>query len=126
MILGSLKDTVSELSKRVMQYYEELVKTTAKFDDLRLYTRESLEEYKKIIQKQQDRMSDLEKERVKAEAELLTKIDGLEARLNALSEKALHSVAMEAARSIMDEKIQISHDALNGNPGRLEDNPKND
>lgn len=107
MILGSLKDTVSDLTNKVMLYYEELVKITVKFDDLRLYTKESLDEYKRVIENLQGRMVELEIDRVKAEAELQTKIDSLEGRLDALSEKALHSVAMEAARSIMDEKISI-------------------
>lgn len=110
MIFGSLKDTVSDLTKKVMLYYEELVKITAKFDDLRLYTKESLDEYKRVIENLQGRMVELEIDRVKAEAELQTKIDSLEGRLDALSEKALHSVAMEAARSIMDEKISIHAD----------------
>jgi hypothetical protein len=97
---GAANDALAKLVSRVASLYEELVKTTTKFDEVRTYTRESIDEFKRLIERQSDKIERIERERVKAEAELLSKISGLESRLNALSEQALHRAAEDFFRKI--------------------------
>jgi len=110
MSLGSIKDLVADLSNKVVGTYEQLVETNVRFTELRKYTKESIDEFKRLIEKQEEKIERIERERIREETKLAGRINSLEAKLNGLSEQALHSVALEAARSIMDEKISIRDD----------------
>ena len=61
------------------------------FEELRRYTRETIDEYKRLLERANDRIERVERERVAKEAELHAKIEGLSSRLDALSEGALHA-----------------------------------
>ncbi|MEO0686000.1 MAG: hypothetical protein AAFY76_13405 [Cyanobacteria bacterium J06649_11] len=104
-MLGSAKEVMSDLSKRLADYYEKLIQTSAQCDELRIYTKETVDEFKRVIERQEDKIDRIEKDRIRAETELLTKINALEGRLSALSEQALHAVAKEAATTIMVNKM---------------------
>ena len=92
-MMGNLKETVAELVTKVGELYRELVTNTVKFEELRKYTKETLDEFKRLLERLSDKLQESEKDRVRREAELLSKINALEARLNALSEQALHAAA---------------------------------
>lgn len=100
-----IKSVIAELSAKIAELYKELVTNTVKFDELREYTRESIGEFKRLLERNSDKVERIERERIRAETELLSKINALEARLTALSEKALHVAAKEAARSVMEEAL---------------------
>jgi len=99
--LGGAKEALTQLTKSVAELYRELITTTVKFEEVRKYTKEAIDEFKRLIERQSDKVDRIERDRIKAEAELMAKISGLEARLNALSEGALHVAAgVEAAKYI--------------------------
>ncbi len=50
-------------------------------------------------------MDRIERDRIRVETELLSKINALEARLSALSEQALHAAAQQAARAVMEDVV---------------------
>jgi len=82
--------------------YKDIVITTDKVEALARSQREIFDELKRGAERLSDKIDRIERERTKAEAELLAKIAGLEARLNALSEQALHVVAKDVARETME------------------------
>ncbi|WP_204151944.1 hypothetical protein [Leptolyngbya sp. CCY15150] len=98
-----MKETVEGLASKVAELYRELVTNTVKFEDLRQYTKESLDEFKRLIERLNDKLEEAEKDRIRREVELSSKIHALESRLDALSEQALHSVAREAAIQVFEK-----------------------
>jgi hypothetical protein len=94
MMGTGIKESLSDLVKKSTELYKELVTTNVKFDSLRVFTKETIDEFKRLLERQGDKLDQIERERIRAETELLSKINALDARLNALSEKALHA-AME-------------------------------
>lgn len=103
---ANFKSAISDLSTRVAELYKELVTNTVKFEEVRKYTKESITEFKRLLERDSDKIERIERERIRVEAELLSKINAQEARLNALSEQALHVAAKEAARSVMEEALR--------------------
>ena len=91
--MGGLKETVSELAVKVGELYKELVTNTVQFTELRQYTKETLGEFKHSLERLSDKLEASEKDRIRRETELLSKINALEARLEALSQQALHAYA---------------------------------
>jgi len=98
---GTIKETVSTLASKVTALYEQLVTNNARFDELRKYTKESLDEFKRLLERLSDKLDAAERDRIRVETELRSEIKALEARLNALSEQAMHAVAKEAAIEVM-------------------------
>ncbi|WP_166141783.1 hypothetical protein [Methylosinus sp. RM1] len=84
-------------AKKLADLYADMVTTRVQFDGLRQYTKESIDEFKRLLERQSDKIDRIERERIKAEAELQARIQGLEARLNVLSEKALHAAVADMA-----------------------------
>ncbi len=103
---GSIKEAVTELAAKFHDLYKELVTNTAKFEELHKYVKENLDEFKRLIERLSDKIENNEKDRIKNEAELSSKITVLEARINALSEQAFHAVAREAATQAMEKYLQ--------------------
>ncbi len=104
-MLGSVKETVAELAVRVSELYRELVTNTVQFQELRNYTKETLDEFKHLLERLSDKLEESEKDRIRQETELLSKINALEAKLSALSEQALHAAAKEAAREVFEKMV---------------------
>ena len=104
-MMGSIKDTVADLVVKVSELYRELVTNTVQFQELRNYTKETLEEFKHLLERLSDKLEEAEKDRIRRETELLSKINALEARLDALSEQALHATAKEAALKVFERMI---------------------
>jgi len=122
-MMGGVKETVAELVVKVSELYRELVTNTVQFQELRKYTKETLDEFKHLLERLSDKLEASEKDRIRRETELLSKINALEARLDALSEKALHAAAKEAAMEIykkMATEIQIDQ-LSNRDPKQLPD-----
>lgn len=103
--MGGIKDTVAELATKVSELYRELVTNTVQFKELRSYTKETLDEFKHLLERLSDKLEESEKDRIRRETELLSKINALEARLQALSEQALHATAKEAAIQVIERMI---------------------
>ncbi|MBP0019289.1 MAG: hypothetical protein J7647_17265 [Cyanobacteria bacterium SBLK] len=97
-MIGGVKETVAELVVKVGDLYKELVTNTVQFAELRTHTKETLDEFKRLLERLQDKLEEAEKDRIRRETELTSKINALEARLDALSEKALHAAIREEAR----------------------------
>lgn len=97
----NLKEEVGALAGRLHELYKEMVTNNAKFDELRLYTRESIDDFKRALERIQDAAHQAERDRIRVETELRAEIRNLQGRLDALSEKALHAAAKEAAREVM-------------------------
>jgi hypothetical protein len=71
------------------------------FEELRRYTRETIDEYKRLLERANDRIERVERERVAKEADLNAKIEGLSSRLDALSEGALHAAIQRMAPEVL-------------------------
>jgi hypothetical protein len=99
------KEIVAELAKAVAALNKELVTNTVQFTELRSYTKETLSEFKRLLERLSDKLDESEKDRVRREAELLSKINALESRLNAISEQALQAIAREEARLIFERML---------------------
>ncbi len=104
-MLGSVKETVADLATKVSELYRELVTNTVQFQELRKYTKETLDEFKHLLERLSDKIEDSEKDRIRRETELLSKINALEAKLEALSKQALHAAAKEAALQVFEKMI---------------------
>jgi hypothetical protein len=102
-MFGSVKETVADLVVKVSELYRELVTNTVQFQELRQYTKETLDAFKHLLERLSDKQEESEKDRIRRETELLSKINALEAKLDALSEKALHAAAKEAAMQVFEK-----------------------
>ncbi|HEV3049442.1 MAG TPA: hypothetical protein VGX50_04000 [Longimicrobium sp.] len=77
--------------------------TTARFESLNRETTNAVAEIRTAVQKCDERMQQMQLDHVRERAELGSEIKALDARLTALSESALHTVARDAARQAMHE-----------------------
>ncbi len=111
---AGIKETIQEMSANIAELHKELVTNSVKFDELRKYTRESIDEFKRLLERQDAKIETIEKDRIKAETELLSKINALEARLTALSEGALHVAAKEGAITVMQQMLSQNQNLLPG------------
>jgi seryl-tRNA synthetase len=87
---------LSELGQRVAELYKEIVTTTVRFESLSRETNTIIAEMRTAVQRFEERMQQMHLDHVRERADLSSQIKGLEARLNALSESALHAVARGA------------------------------
>jgi excinuclease UvrABC nuclease subunit len=115
-MMGGLKETVSELAVKVGELYKELVTNTVQFTELRQYTKETLSEFKHSLERLSDKLEASEKDRIRRETELLSKINALEARLEALSQQALHAYAKDAAVQVFEKMLSERKQDLFANP----------
>jgi chromosome segregation ATPase len=102
---------VGELTKKVAQYYEELVATRVRFEELKQHTTETLGSFKEALERISDRLTSVEMKHVESQALLLAKTESISDRLNSLSEKALHAAMGEAARELLRERIDTMEQA---------------
>jgi uncharacterized protein Yka (UPF0111/DUF47 family) len=108
-----IKESVSGLAKEFANLYKELVTNTAQFEELRNYTKETLDSFRHSLERLQDKLENYERENIKTISKLESKIDSLKDRLDMLSENALHAAARDAAVTVM-EKIIKEGKPLNG------------
>lgn len=80
-MMGGIKETVADLVVKVGDLYRELVTNTVQFQELRNYTKETLDEFKHLLERLSDKLEESEKERIRKETELLSKINALEAMI---------------------------------------------
>ena len=92
---------LSDLGQRVADLYKEIVTTTVRFESLNRETSTIITEVKTAVQRFDERIQQMHLDHVRERAELASQIKALDARLNALSESALHAVARDAARQAM-------------------------
>ena len=85
--MGELRETVANLAAEAAKLHKELVTNTAQFNELRQYTREKLNDFKHLLERLSDKLEDAEKDRIRREAELMSKINALAAKLEALSQR---------------------------------------
>jgi methyl-accepting chemotaxis protein len=93
--------SLSDLGQRVADLYKEIVTTTVRFESLSRETGTVVVEVRTAVQRIDERMQQMHLDHVRERAELSSQINGLQARLDALSESALHAVARDAARQAM-------------------------
>ena len=93
--------SLSDLGQRVADLYKEIVTTTVRFESLSRETTTIITEARTAIQRMDERMQQMHLDHVRERAELSSQIKALDARLDALSESALHAVARDAARQAM-------------------------
>jgi uncharacterized protein Yka (UPF0111/DUF47 family) len=110
---------LSEMGQRVADLYKELVTTTVRFDSLSRETSTTVADLRTAVQRFEERMQQMHLDHVRERAELSSQIKALEARLDALSESALHVVARDAARQAME--VIIGGGELSQKPLRLAD-----
>lgn len=103
----SLSDTVTGLLKSVGELYRELATTSVRYDALRHSTETTLLRFERLLDQHAQRVQVLHDEHVREKAGLEAQIQGLEGRLMALSEKALHAVVHEAAREVVRESVGV-------------------
>ena len=96
------------LLRNLHDLYRQMVVTTEKLDTLKDSTRETIGEFKRAVERLTDKIERIERERISAEAELKGRIAGLEARLDALSEKAIHVAVREIAESLVQGRPGVS------------------
>ena len=102
---GAITENVKELTKKVMQLYEEAVRNAAQFEELRESTKSTLDQFKHLLERFSDKLEQSEKERVKSEADLAAEMKALTSRLDIISEKALHASIREAAEAVAKELL---------------------
>jgi len=117
--VGKVSETLSILTNKVAELYKEIVTTNVNLDEVRRYTVVEIEEFKRLIKRQSDKIDRIERERIKAEAELLAKIKGLEARIAALSERPLHAAAADAVA----EFARLRDNRISPLPSENDDEP---
>lgn len=93
--------SLSDLGQRVADLYKEIVTTTVRFESLSRETTATITEARTAVQRFDERIQQMHLDHVRERAELSSQIKALEARLDALSESALHAVARDAARQAM-------------------------
>ncbi len=103
---GGITDAIGSLTKRVADALEQVITVRVQFEELRRYTRETVDEYKRLLERANDRIERIERERVAKEAELHAKIEGLSSRLDALSEGALHAAIQRMAPEVLANFLQ--------------------
>jgi methyl-accepting chemotaxis protein len=94
--------SLSDLGQRVADLYKEIVTTTVRFESLSRETNTVITEARSAVQRLDERMQQMHLDHVRERAELSSQISALDARLNALSEGALHAVARDVARQTME------------------------
>jgi uncharacterized protein Yka (UPF0111/DUF47 family) len=107
--------SLSDLGQRVADLYKEIVTTTVRFESLNRETTTVITEVKTAVQRSEERMQQMHLDHVRERAELSSQINALEARLDALSESALHAVARDVARQVLEgvlEGGEVSRKAL--------------
>lgn len=92
---------LSDVGQRIADLYKEIVTTTVRFESLNRETTTAVAEIRSTVQRCEERMQQMHLDHVRERAELASQIKALDARLNALSESALHAVARDAARQTM-------------------------
>ena len=92
---------ISDLGQRVADLYKEIVNTTVRFESLNRETTNIVTDIRTAVQRCEERMQQMHLDHVRERAELSSQIKALDARLDALSENALHAVARDAARQAM-------------------------
>lgn len=116
IMLNVAKDFFSNIFGRLGGFYQDSLVTSVQFKEFRQYTQNSLSTFEVSLKgfrqeltshekELHERLLVAEKERVMREAELLSKINALEARLSALSEQALHAVAKESAIEVFEKLV---------------------
>lgn len=93
----TVKEGLLDLVKKVNDLYKEMVTNTVQFEELRKTTKETIVDFKHIVERLGDKVENIEKEFIESKANLLSKIDALDSRLTILSEEALHQAVKEAA-----------------------------
>jgi hypothetical protein len=107
--------SLSDLGQRVADLYKEIVTTTVRFESLTRETTTTITDVRATVQRVEERMQQMHLDHVGERAELCSQINALEARLNALSENALHAVARDVARQVLEGVMdggEISRKAL--------------
>jgi myo-inositol catabolism protein IolC len=92
---------LTDLGQRVADLYKDIVTTTVRFESLSRETTTIITEARTALQRIEERMQQMHLDHVRERAELSSQIKALDARLDALSEGALHAVARDAARQAM-------------------------
>lgn len=88
------------VGNRVAELAQEVITNNARFEGLERHTTATLDEFKALLQRLDERVQDLRLDHLRERADLLARITVLEGRLTALSENALHAVAEKAAREV--------------------------
>lgn len=102
-MLANIREVLGKFGSSINDLYKQLVTTTAELDNIRRYTREAVEEFKRLLERQGDKIERIERDRIKAEAELSTKIGALQARLDAITEQTMRSAVSDYAKALVDE-----------------------
>jgi len=125
---GDRKEAIKAWVLRLINLYRETVTNSAKFEELQINTNETISDFKNVAQGLVDKVDQLEKARVGKEAELVSKICGLEEKLNILcklsmvNQEALLKVANKVAESAAERHIlenkDISYQEVTGKDRR--------
>tara|TARA_Y100001001_G_scaffold158598_1_gene178329 strand:+ start:3953 stop:4339 length:387 start_codon:yes stop_codon:yes gene_type:complete len=110
-------DSVRGLASELKKLNDEFVETKTKFGMLKERVVENLDQFKAIVEKTAEKMEQMEKEHIRERADLNAKIDSLSARLDSLSEQALHAAVHEAADRIARERLENRERSINDSPG---------
>lgn len=102
----SVGENLSKLGKEVADLYKELVTNSVKFDELRRQTTEVIGEFKHALERMADKVDSIQQEHLKSQASLRAEVQVLQARLDMLSERALHIAVRDAARDVAEEHLQ--------------------
>ena len=93
------------LLKALKEVYDEHIVIKTRFEGLQDVTEKALAEYKRLNEKLIEKVEEQEKMRARNEAEMLSKIATLQARLDAFSEKAMRSAVTELAEKYLHERF---------------------
>lgn len=88
------------VGSRVAELAAQVITNNARFEGLERHTTATLDEFKALLHRLDERMQEVRLDHLRERADLLARITVLEGRLAALSEQALHAVAEKAARDL--------------------------
>jgi uncharacterized coiled-coil DUF342 family protein len=100
----------AELAKKIAEYHKELVTTGVRFEELRRQTTETLGEFKSIVERLQESAQARELRHIQEISELKGRIESLHARLDMLSERALHVALNQVAMEKLKQGLSNSAD----------------
>lgn len=100
----------AELAKKIAEYHKELVTTSVRFEELRRQTTETLGEFKSIVERMRDNAQASELRHIQEISELKGRIESLHARLDMLSERALHVAVNQVTMEKLTQGLNNSAD----------------
>lgn len=99
----------AEIASKIAEFHKQIVTADVLLNELKNQTKETLIEFKGVLERLNDRITELERRHAETLATMTAKVDSLIARLDMLSEKALHAAMSEVVKNILSGEIPLTN-----------------